>query len=185
MSLREATAVEATGPSEFCGAIAPGWDIAGNANGGYLLAIATRAALEATGRRDPVSVTAHFLAPAPPGPVTITTRVLKEGRRFATASATLASPERPLVAILGSFGDLEPGVATERLESGPQSFPHRRSASWSSRRRPSLPPSLDGSNCGSIPTMPRSGVCRERRGYGAGSGSVTMSRSTRWRSWSP
>ncbi|HSM01769.1 MAG TPA: thioesterase family protein [Acidimicrobiia bacterium] len=123
MSLREATAVEASGPSEFLGAVAPGWDIAGNANGGYLLAIAARAAMEATGRPDPVSVTAHYLGPAQPGPVTIATRVLKEGRRFATASATLSSNERPLVAILGSFGALEPGAATERLESGPPDLP--------------------------------------------------------------
>jgi acyl-CoA thioesterase len=123
MSLRDATAVEAAGDSTWNGAVAPGWDIAGNANGGYLSAIAARAAVEATGRPDPVSVTAHYLAPAQPGPVTIQTQVLKEGRRFATASAVLSSPERPLVAILGSFGDLQRGAETERVESGPPDLP--------------------------------------------------------------
>ena len=123
MSLRRATAVEPAGEGSWRGEVVAGWDIAGNANGGYLLAIAARAASEATGRPDPVSVTAHYLAPAKPGPVTIETRVLKEGRRFATASAMLSSVERPLVSILGSFGDLQPGRATERLESGPPDLP--------------------------------------------------------------
>jgi len=123
MSLRAATAVESVAEGAWRGEVVAGWDIAGNANGGYLLAIAARAASEATGRPDPVSVTAHYLAPAQPGPVTIETRVLKEGRRFATASATLSSVERPLVSILGSFGDLQPGSLTERLESGPPDLP--------------------------------------------------------------
>ena len=123
MSLRAATAVEPAGEGAWRGEVLPGCDIAGNANGGYLLAIAARAAAEATGRPDPVSVTAHYLAPAQPGPVTIETRVLKEGRRFATASATLSSEERPLVSVLGSFGDLQPGSGTERIESGPPDLP--------------------------------------------------------------
>jgi len=123
MSFAAATAVEPAGDGRWRAAIAPGWDIAGNANGGYLLAIAARAAVEATGRPDPVSVTAHYLAPGKPGPVTVETTVLKEGRRFATASATLSSPERPLVSVLGSFGELEPVVATERLEAGPPDLP--------------------------------------------------------------
>ena len=123
MSLREASAVEQTGEGSWSGAVAPGWDIAGNANGGYLLAIAARAAAGATERPDPVSVTAHYLAPAKPGPVTIDTTVLKQGRQLATASAVLSSSERPLVAILGSFGDLQPGRTTERVESGPPDLP--------------------------------------------------------------
>lgn len=123
MSFAEATGVSPIGESLWRGEIAAGWDIAGNANGGYLLAIAARAAVAATGRPDPVSVTAHYLAPGKPGPVTVEARVLKEGRRFATASATLSSPERPLVSILGSFGELAPVTTTERLESGPPDLP--------------------------------------------------------------
>ena len=41
------------------GAIAPGWDIAANANGGYLMAIVARALSVALDRPDPVTISAH------------------------------------------------------------------------------------------------------------------------------
>ena len=47
---------------QWSASIHPGWDIAGNANGGYLLAVAARALAGATGRPDPVTVTAHYLS---------------------------------------------------------------------------------------------------------------------------
>jgi len=123
VSFAEATAVRPVAEAQWAGEIAPGWDIAGNANGGYLLAIAARAVVRATGRPDPVAVTAHYLAPGRAGPVTVETRILKVGRRFSTASAILSSPERALVSILGSFGELEPVTGAERLESGPPDLP--------------------------------------------------------------
>lgn len=46
--------------------IKPGLDIVGNANGGYLLSIAVRALQDAADRPDPVTVSAHYLAPMPP-----------------------------------------------------------------------------------------------------------------------
>src|SRR5664280_1244433 len=98
-----ATSVTRTGAGTYAGAVEPGWDIAGNANGGYLLAIGARALLDATGRADPVTVTGHFLAPGKPGPVHITTDVVKEGKRFATGRATLLAGDRPLLTVLGTF----------------------------------------------------------------------------------
>ena len=95
--------------------IRPGWDIAGNANGGYLLATAARAMAATAGRPDAVTVTAHFLTPGKVGPVTIAARVRKSGRRFVTVAADLiARPDadrpdagdRPVLALLGTFGDL-------------------------------------------------------------------------------
>src|SRR6516164_6929877 len=101
-----ATAVQPAGAGQWSASIHPGWDIAGNANGGYLLAMATRALAGATGRPDPVTVTGHYLAPGQPGGVRIATQVLREGRRFATGTATMFAGARPLLAVLGTLGDL-------------------------------------------------------------------------------
>ena len=63
MSLAEASAVHPIGDAQYAARIEQGWDIAGNANGGYLMAIAARAASDAAGGRTPVTLTAHFIEP--------------------------------------------------------------------------------------------------------------------------
>jgi acyl-CoA thioesterase len=105
-------------------AIADGWDIVGRANGGYLLAIAARALTAATGRPDPATVTAHYLAPGSPGPITVATEVHKSGKRFTTASARMRSAERPLLVALASLTDLSPTEPNiERIEATPPALP--------------------------------------------------------------
>jgi len=118
-----ATSVEPTGAGTWRGSVEPGWDIGGNANGGYLLAIGARALAATTGRSDPVTVTGHFLAPGRPGPVDIGTRVLKAGRRFTTASALLEAGGRPVLAVLGTFGDLGDGTDDLFVDGGPPELP--------------------------------------------------------------
>ena len=120
-----ATAVHRTTDGGWSGQVAEGWDIGGNANGGYLLAIAARAMVGATGRPDPATITAHYLAPGKPGPVAVAVDVLKEGKRFATVSATMATHERVLLAVRGSFTDLSAatGEAVERVEASPPDLP--------------------------------------------------------------
>ena len=107
-----ATALEPMGDGRYEGAIHPGWDINGNANGGYLLALAAQAMRAAAGRPDPVTVTAHYLSPAPAGPVEVHTEVVKEGRRFATVAGSLRQGERELIRVLGTFGDLSRSAGT-------------------------------------------------------------------------
>ncbi|MEM1434125.1 MAG: thioesterase family protein [Pseudomonadota bacterium] len=121
MKFIEATAVERQGDT-FAGAIAPGWDVVGNANGGYLMAIAARAMADVS-RPHPVSLTAHYLAPGKPGPVTVRPRVIKEGRRFTTVTASLDTPERPLIQLLGSFADLDAVEGPVRVDAEPPELP--------------------------------------------------------------
>jgi acyl-CoA thioesterase len=123
VGLADATAVERTGEGTWAGAIHPGWDIAGNANGGYLLLLAARALAEATGRPDPATVTGHYLAPGTPGPVTVDAAVVRAGRRFATATGVLRDGERPLLAVLASFTTSPAGDGPERLDGGPPDLP--------------------------------------------------------------
>lgn len=87
----------------YRGEINPGWDIGGNANGGYVLAVAGRAMTDAMGR-PPLSVTAHYLAPTPPGPCDIVVTTVRDGRRLATCTASLMQGDRELIRVLGTFG---------------------------------------------------------------------------------
>jgi acyl-CoA thioesterase len=124
MTFAAATAIERIDETTWTGAVAPGWDILGNADGGYLMAITARAGAEATGRADPVTITGHFLSPARAGPLAIEAVVLRAGRRFSTVHATMSSEGRRLLTVLGTYADLEPGsVATERVDARPPDLP--------------------------------------------------------------
>lgn len=124
MSFEQASAVRRQGETTWAAEIAPGWDIMGSADGGYTLAIAARAAAEAAGRPDPVTVTAHYLAPARPGRVMVEASVIRRGGRFTTVAATLASAEgRPLLALLGTFAELGGYDGPERVEASPPPLP--------------------------------------------------------------
>ena len=104
-----ATAVDRLDDGTWAATIATDWDIMGNTNGGYLLALVGRALRAATGRPDPVTVTAHYLSPGHAGPATIATEVVRSGRRFTTVRATLRSEERDLLSVLATYGDLGDG----------------------------------------------------------------------------
>jgi len=123
VSFAAASWVVSAGDGTWEGEVAPGWDIVGNADGGYLAAIAARAAGMAVGRPDPVTVTTHFLAPGRPGPVTISTTILKEGRRFSTVGATMTAGDKRVLTLLGSFGELGGDAGVERVDSGPPQLP--------------------------------------------------------------
>jgi acyl-CoA thioesterase len=110
-----ATAVEPDGSGRYLGRVLPGWDISGNANGGYLLALASQAMRTEAGRAHPVTVTAHYLTPAPEGPAEVLTEVVKAGRRFATVTGSLRQDGVERIRVMGTFGDL-----SEPDEGGPE-----------------------------------------------------------------
>ncbi|WP_153504793.1 thioesterase family protein [Cumulibacter manganitolerans] len=101
-----ATASRRQDDGTWAGAVHEGWDIVGNANGGYLLALLGRAMRDASGRPDVVAMTAHYLSPGKPGEVRISPRVLKSGRSFATVTAEMYAGERILLHATGEFGDV-------------------------------------------------------------------------------
>jgi Thioesterase-like superfamily len=94
-------------------AIHDGWDIGGNANGGYLLALAASGLRRVAVRPDPVTVTAHFLAPGRPGPAMVTGTVVKAGKRFTTVTGSLVSGGRTVIQVLGTFGDLSSNAESD------------------------------------------------------------------------
>lgn len=105
-------------------AVHPGWDIGGNANGGYLLALAVNGLRRLAGRPDPVTVTGHYLAPGRPGPARVDGTVVKSGRRFTTVSGGLRGASAPLLQVLATFGDLsQPTSGFVHMAGGPPDLP--------------------------------------------------------------
>ena len=100
-----ATAVEKVSEGRYSASVLPGWDIMGNANGGYLFALAGRAMRDHSGRRDPFSVTAHYLAPVKAGPVIIEVDTVKTGKLLTTMNASIVSGGRTAVRFLGGWGE--------------------------------------------------------------------------------
>ena len=138
----QATAVRRVVDGRYAGEIVPGWDIGGNANGGYLLAMAARAMADAV-ERPPLSVTAHFLSPGKVGPVEIDVDVVREGRRLAVVRSTLSAGDAAVMALLGTFGD--------------QSDPDAADASVIDAEPPDLPPIADCPRGGPPPGAGESG----------------------------
>jgi acyl-CoA thioesterase len=104
--------------------IDPGWTIGSRPNGGYLLALATRAALAAAGQPHPLAVSCHYLAPPSTGPAELEARLLRSGRSVSSAGVTLLQEGQPCLEALVSAGRLEPDAEPAwRADSGPPELP--------------------------------------------------------------
>ncbi len=123
MGFASDTGVQADGDGRYATEIRPGWDIAGRANGGYLLSIVGRALQDATRRPDPVTVTGHYLFPGRVGPASVVTDVVKRGHTFTTATGSLHAGGKRLLQVLGTFGDVSKPRGPERVESAPPELP--------------------------------------------------------------
>ena len=130
----DATAVRETGDG-WVGEIDPGWNIGRNPNGGYTLALMARAMLEASGRPDPLTVTAHYVAPPQVGEVRVKVETVRAGRRYATLSADMTQGDKDLIRVIGAFGDLETLQGPTRVAAAPPPRPPRCPA----RRTPRWP----------------------------------------------
>ncbi|MEZ5376739.1 MAG: thioesterase family protein [Acidimicrobiales bacterium] len=110
MSFLRATSVspDKSVDGRYHGEVHDGWDIGGNANGGYLISIAARAMAAASGRAHPVTLTAHYLSPGRPGPVTIDTEIVKSGKSFVTVTGSMRAEGKPVLQLLGAFSDIKP-----------------------------------------------------------------------------
>jgi acyl-CoA thioesterase len=91
------------------GAVDAGWTIGGRPNGGYLLALATRAALQAARQPHPLAVSAQFVSPPSPGPAELEITVLRAGRSVDSLRVALHQDGQPRLEALVSAGSLERG----------------------------------------------------------------------------
>lgn len=111
----EDTAVEAVSEGRWAATVTDRWSIAGRPNGGYLLAIAGRAAAAALPHPDPVTTSAHFLRPPAPGPVELAVEVVRTGRTLSTAEVRMTQDGAEILRALTTFADLadNPGSVTQ------------------------------------------------------------------------
>ncbi len=107
----------------WAGEVSPRWAVGANPNGGYLVSLAARAMLADSGQPDPWSVTAHFLSPPAPGPVSVRTEVVKPGRTYSTVAASLIQGDRERVRLIGAFGDLAARRGPSRVTAQPPVLP--------------------------------------------------------------
>jgi len=80
--------------------------ITGVPNGGYLLAMCTRALGLRLPFPDPIVVSGFFLRPGTPGPATIRTSVVREGRTTAFGEAVLSQSGKDVIRAAAAFARL-------------------------------------------------------------------------------
>ena len=124
-----AVAVTATG-SAYDATLDAGWQIGSGVNGGLLLAVAgtaLRAAFADSGHPDPVSVSAYYLAASRPGPATVRTRLLREGRSMSTGAVSLVQTdggrEVERLTALATYADLSALPDDVRTTASPPDLP--------------------------------------------------------------
>lgn len=105
--LARACAVTPDGAGAWRAELPAGWDVAGVVHGGLVMATAVGALREETGL-DPVTVTGHFVSPGRAGAARIETSIVRAGRTLTTARALLEQEGRPVLAVQGSFGPIDP-----------------------------------------------------------------------------
>ncbi len=85
----------------------PGWVVGGGVNGGYLLATLGHAVRRSAAHPDPLTVSAYYLSASRPGPATVTTRPLREGRGVSTWAVDLEQEGDVRISALATYGDLD------------------------------------------------------------------------------
>ncbi len=106
------------GPGRWEAELAEGWDIFGSTNGGYLMAVATRAMEGEAEGRTLISATGTYLNRATAGPVTVDVAVAKVGRSLSTLRATVSRDGRDLVFVTAEFAVTDPSSRQDALLLG-------------------------------------------------------------------
>ncbi|SEF90100.1 Acyl-CoA thioesterase [Thermomonospora echinospora] len=120
----EATAVSKVAEGRYTAELDGGYRIGEALNGGYLMAVLLRAAVDASPHAHPVATNTAFLRVGRPGPAEISVQTRKTGRTAATAWVTLSQGDVPIVDAQVTTGTLDPDAEP----------------SWAGQAPPALPP---------------------------------------------
>src|SRR5215471_5557462 len=93
------------GPA-FTAQVTDRWSGMAGINGGYMLALCTRALGQVLPFPDPVVVSGFFLRPGSPGPAEVITEVVRAGKTTAFGQAGLCRDGKEVVRATAAFADL-------------------------------------------------------------------------------
>jgi acyl-coenzyme A thioesterase PaaI-like protein len=106
-SFDTATTVHRTEGGGLTATLDAGWDVGGGVlNGGYLLAVAARAAMLDSSHPHPVALAASYLRATGPGPTALTVTPGPAGRTLAHAQVTLGDPAGPSLVVQATTATL-------------------------------------------------------------------------------
>lgn len=140
-----ATAVTARGDgTTYDALIDPLYTVAGNPNGGYLLAMLARAAADAVAARGtdhphPLAVSAHYLKAPAPGPAEVQLEVLRTGRTASQTRTRLVQDGRACVEALLTLGRLHPDAEPWWTDAAPVELPPEQDCILLPAERPDRP----------------------------------------------
>jgi acyl-CoA thioesterase len=117
-------ALELIGDGLWRGTIASRWNVGPIPNGGYVFAVALHGIARTLPDLDPLTATAHYLAPARHGEVEVHVEVVKKGRTLTTAMARMVQQGREHLRMLATFGTLaDPTTGSVHVGSPPPVVP--------------------------------------------------------------
>ncbi len=94
----------------FTAALDPGWDVGGGVlNGGYLLSVVARAAVESSPHEHPVALSASYLRAAAAGPATLSVTAGPGGRTLQHSAVVLSDAAGPAVSVQATTATLVAG----------------------------------------------------------------------------
>lgn len=117
------TAATEVGGGLYQAELSAGWNVGERPNGGYLAALIARTAGKAVAHPDPLTVTAHYLRPPVPGPVSIDVEIVRAGKRHSTVMARLEQEGTERVRMLATFGDLTAADGRSIVSAEPPALP--------------------------------------------------------------
>jgi acyl-CoA thioesterase len=107
-----ATALTGSGP-DFKVVLDGRWDGQGSTNGGFLLALVTKAVGELLPFPDPLVVSGFYLRPGTPGPAEIRAEVVQTGRTTGFGQASLYRDGKQVIRATAAYTDLAAAAARE------------------------------------------------------------------------
>ena len=104
------TRLSGSGP-EFGAVLGESWSGLASVNGGFMLALCTRALASVLPFPDPLVISGFYLRPGSPGPARVTTSVIRSGKTTAFGEATLWRDGKEVLRATGAFTDLAQAAA--------------------------------------------------------------------------